>query len=142
MLPGLAEASPGRARRFRPALLTGLRCELGLAGPGHQVVTQLLRRIGVQIGYLQTDRIHRLSGGCIAVICDSGRMGDSISKRRPVFKEGTVVLLSHYLQSSTRGREEGHKARFLELPQPILQSNLEPLLLQLALQRAVNAPPR
>jgi len=135
-LPAVAEASPDTVRRFRPALLAGLRCELRLDDPARRVVTHLLRRIGVRISHPGTGQAQVFSSRCDAVICASERLEDSISKGQPGASRGKVVLLSRHIPAPREIREDRHQTRVLELPQPILQSNLEPLLLQIALYRA------
>jgi hypothetical protein len=136
VLPAVAEAFPDPARRFRPALLKGLRCELRLDNPAHRAVTHLLRRIGARIIHPGADQAPGLASRCDATICDSEHMGDTVPKGLAVSGRGKVVLLSRHIPAPTECRADLPETRVLELSQPILQSNLEPLLLQIALQRA------
>jgi len=141
VLPGIADPAHNTAHRLRPALLAGLECQLGLGQPVSRVVTHCLRRIGVKVSSMGKQKLRQLPGRCDAVICDSRRIGFPLGGLQSAAGSGRPVLLSRYFPSAAMGWEDEHGIRALELPQPILQSNLEPLLLQLALQRAMSDTP-
>jgi hypothetical protein len=141
VLPGIAEPAPDTAHRLRPALLTGLQCQLGLGQPLRRVVTHWLRRIGVQVSFMARQKLGQLPDQCDAVICDSDLIDSSIGGLHAAAGPSRPVLLSRYFPSTAMGWEDEPGIRALELPQPILQSNLAPLMLQLALQRAMNETP-
>ncbi len=138
VLPGIAGPVPGSAPRLRPSLLTCMQGQLALAKPVNRVVAHWLRRIGVQATFSRNHELDPLPSGCDFVICDSNRMSASPRWTQAAAGHGRPVLLSPHLPP---GKKVGgqHEIGMLELPQPILYSNLEPLLLQLALQRAMHA---
>lgn len=136
VLPGIADPARDTAHRLRPALLMGLRCQLALSQPASRVVTHWLRRIGVQVSFMARRKLRQLPDQCDALICDSELIDFSIGGLQSGAGCSRPVLLSRYFPPPAMGPEDAHGMRALELPQPILQSNLEPLMLQLALQRA------
>jgi hypothetical protein len=136
VLPGVAEAGgPVTSGRLRPALLAGLRCQLGLAEPAQRAIWQILRRAGVQPSGLQAGQVRRLPANCDALICHAGRLGQWIRGLPGTGRRHELVLLSPLLQPADPAAGKEQRAGLLALPQPVLQSNLEPLLLQLALRR-------
>ncbi len=136
VLPGIVEPAHDTSHRLHPALLSGLQCQLGLAQPVGLVVTHWLRRIGVQVRFMARQKLRQLPDQCDAVICDSELVDSSIGGLQGAAGFGRPVLLSRYFPSAAMGWEDEPGIHALELPQPILQSNLAPLMLQLALQRA------
>jgi anti-sigma regulatory factor (Ser/Thr protein kinase) len=138
VLPGIADAAPGSVRCLQPALLEGLSCQLGLRWPVNRAVSQWLRRIGVEVGYIGSRELRELPGECDFVICDSGRINASILSLQAAAGHGTPVLLSCHFPHAAGEKGDDHQITMLELPQPILHSNLEPLILQIALLRATN----
>jgi len=137
VLPGLTKPREDKPQRLRPALLAGLRCQLALREPGKRVVTNILQRLGVQVRTMECSWPSPIPPHCDAVICDSSSTEPSGGEIPAAFENGKPVLLSRYVSPAISGDKNGHQTRLVELPQPILRSNLEPLLLHLALQRAM-----
>ena len=137
-LPGIAKSAHGTMHRLRPALLTGLRCQLGLSNPLNRVLTLWLRRMDIQASRIGRHKLQRVPDGCDLVICDPDRVAASVHGVQTGAGHGRpVLLLSRDFLPAANGSGSEHKVRVLELPQPILHSNLEPLMLRLALQRAM-----
>ena len=141
VLPGVVEPAHDTSPCLHPALLSGLQCQLGLGQPVSRVVTHWLRRIGVQVRFMPRQKLGQIPDQCDAVICDSDLIDSSIGGLRVAAGPSRPVLLSRYFPPAAAEWDDGHGIRALELPQPILQSNLAPLMLQLALQRAMNETP-
>jgi hypothetical protein len=141
VLPGIAEPAPDTAYRLCPALLSDLRCQLGLGQPVRRVVMHWLRRIGVRVSFMARQKLGQIPDQCDAVICDSDLIDSSIGGLQAAAGSSRLVLLSRYFSPAAAEWDDGHGIRALALPQPILQSNLEPLMLQLALQKAKNETP-
>ncbi len=125
--------------RQRPALLGTLVCLLGLSGPLRAVVEHLLGRLGIGIVRMPSQHMDRLPEGVQVVICDP------VHARRLRWLPGLhqwcaqAMLLSPDYQVSDSGAPGPPRLACTALPQPVIRSNLEPLLLQVALQRALQA---
>ncbi len=125
--------------RQRPALLGTLLCLLGLSGPLRAVVEHILGRLGIGTVLMPSQRMDRLPDGVQVVICDPGHA------RRLRWLSGwpqwstQAMLLSPDYQAPDGEAEKPPRLVCTALPQPVIRSNLEPLLLQVALQRALQA---
>jgi len=138
VIPGMADTAANKPRRIRPSLLAGLRCRLELGAPFDRVVAEWLRRMGVQVNCVRNHDADQLPGGCDFSIVDSGDIAFPACETQAGQGKGRpVMLLPQFPQLIAGDADNPHQTSVLELPQPILMSNLEPLVLRFALQRAL-----
>ena len=99
------------------------------------VLEQLLLRIGVQVTLNADPRDSRIPAGADVVICDQVLVHEANGRAEGASGQSTLLLLSPSYGSTpvTFAAMQGTAAT--ELPQPVLRSNLEPLLLRVVLQR-------
>ena len=138
VIPGMADTAANTPRRIRPSLLAGLRCRLELGTPFDRVVAEWLRRMGVQVNCFSNHDADQLPGGCDFAISDSGDVALPARETQAGQGKGRpVMLLPQFPQGTAEDTDSPHRSGVLELPQPILMSNLEPLIMRFALQRAL-----
>lgn len=127
VLPGIANAGASRGR-LHPGLLTGLRCRLALGEPASGVLAEWLRRMGVRVTPGPKDGFDARPGNYDFVITEPG----------PVDVAGSRIscgmLISRF---SSTGRDK-HETEVSALPAPLLYSNLQPMILRIALARAMS----
>lgn len=135
VLPDLADPGTEDCGCLQPGLLKDLKCLLAMRPPLAAVLEQLLLRIGVQVTLNDEPRDSRIPAGADVVICDQLLVHEANGRAEGTSGQSTLLLLSPSYGSTpvTFAAMQGTAAT--ELPQPILRSNLEPLLLRAALQR-------
>lgn len=106
-LPGVVSSVPTGPERLYPRLLAGSVCEVSLPSPLNRVVAHALRRMGVVVRF---------------------RERDGAAEAADVQNDVTFRITGNPPRCEAAGLA-------LELPQPILPANLEPLMLRLALLR-------
>ena len=134
-LPDLADSRAEDFGRLQPGLLKDMKCLLAMRPPLAAVLEQLLLRIGVQVTINPEPRDSRIPAGADVVICDQVLLREAKGCAEGASGQNTLLLLSppYVPNPATFAAMQGTVAT--ELPQPILRSNLEPLLLRVALQR-------
>ncbi len=134
-LPDLADPGTGDFGRPQPRLLKDLKCLLAMRPPQAAVLEQLLLRIGVQVTLNPERRDSIIPVGVDVVICDQVLLHKAKDRAEAASGQNTLLLLSpsHGSNPATFAAMQGTAAT--ELLQPVLRSNLEPLLLRVALQR-------
>jgi hypothetical protein len=78
------------------------------------------------------------SGQWDALFCNSARIGEVSRNTHGSGEKSRPLLLWRERAGGLSGSSPESEFKTIELPQPILRSNLEPLLLQLVLQRKCN----
>ena len=143
-LPAGHRVLQGRRKRLKPVLLQGLNCYVGLSQPARRVVIGILRAMGIGMMPSVSGTRSPVFAQCDALICDQPFIG-----RNPYLATGnfpqTLVdadspgpwLISRWGCGMVKDAENPSVPAWVSLPQPVLRSNLEPLLLQLALRRRV-----
>ncbi len=140
-LPGVLTAGSGSSKRLKPALLNNLNCRIGVRGPANRVIACLLERIGVSLADLGEIELNRLPGDVQAVICHADRLQAFGCDRYLNGDPNRLVILSPYIKTEDASRGNPGMPGVKELPQPILTSNLEPLMLRIALvQQMADGP--
>jgi len=134
-IPSLADRGAAAFDRLQPRLLSGMRCLLAVRPPLAAVLEQLLLRIGVQVVVDTEPRGSGTPAGEELMICDPASLGDGLAHIPGAPAGNTVALLSrpHPPDAATDNPARG--VVLTPLPQPILRSNLEPLLMRAALQK-------
>lgn len=134
-LPGIVEPVPAGMDRLRPRVLADLHCQIALSKPLDQVVARLLLRLGVRLSIMSDGETSFFPSKFDALICDPTRVNASMCDLHAFSGGDGPLLLSQLLSSGPINSKAKPKPGVVPLPQPLLQSNLEPLLLQLALLR-------
>ena len=117
-------------------MLKDLKCLLAIRPPQAAVVEQLLLRIGVQVTLNAEPRDTRIPAGTDVVICDQELLHGANGRAQGTSGQSTLLLLAPlYAPNAATFNATQEGAAATELPQPVLRSNLEPLLLRVALQR-------
>ncbi|MSQ97718.1 MAG: hypothetical protein EXR85_00245 [Xanthomonadales bacterium] len=139
-LPDLADPGTEDFGRLQPGLLKDMKCLLAMRPPQAAVVEQLLLRIGVQVTLNAEPRDARIPAGADVVICDQVLLHEANDCAEGASGQSTLLLLSplYAPNAATFDATQGGAAA-TELPQPVLRSNLEPLLLRVALQRKLQS---
>lgn len=132
-LPGVVVRVPSGMDRLRPGVLSDLHCQVALDGPLVKVVTRLLIRLGVRLSIFNDQKTNFFPSQFDALICDPNRVNASACDLHMLSVRDGPLLLSHHLLPDPIRSDAQSKPGVVALPQPVLQSNLEPLLLQLAL---------
>jgi anti-sigma regulatory factor (Ser/Thr protein kinase) len=134
-IPGLADRGAAAFDRLQPRLLSDMRCLLTVRPPLTAVLEQLLLRIGVQVEVETEPRGTATPAGEEIMICDLASLGNDLALVPGAPAGNTVALLSrpHPPNGATENLVQG--LALTQLPQPILRSNLEPLLMRVALQK-------
>ncbi|HLF31085.1 MAG TPA: HAMP domain-containing sensor histidine kinase [Xanthomonadales bacterium] len=134
-LPRIAQAAAAEADQLRPRLLAELKCRLALGDPLNGVVQNLLGRMGVAVDCVEDRMQHTLSGQIDALFCHSARIAEPSWNVQAFGAKSRPLLLWRECVNGVSGPGREREFKAVALPQPILRSNLEPLLLQLILQR-------
>jgi two-component sensor histidine kinase len=134
-IPGLADLGAAAFGRLQPRLLRDVRCLLAVGPPLAAVLEQLLLRIGVQIAGNTEPGDSGTPTGEEIMICDLASLGNGLAPAPGAPAGSSVVLLSRPHAPNPVTDNAVHGAVMTQLPQPILRSNLEPLLMRAALQR-------
>lgn len=134
-LPDLAMPGAGEFDCLRSGLLRDIHCLLAVKPPLAAVLGQLLLRIGVAASITSARCDLRIPVGGVVVIDDSSLLAARQGQQVGASEHNRVMLLSRRYMSSTFNSEDRQELDVTELPQPLLRSNLEPLLLRLALQQ-------
>jgi len=138
MLPGIVDAKTRRSPLLRPALLGGLRSRLALEEPMNRVAAQWLQRMNIQAAAIEMDQIHHVPEDCDFILCDSKRIDASGHGFKAAAALGGGLLLSRFIPPVTvKNTARSRGIQFLALPRPLLHSNLEPLVFQVAMARAL-----
>jgi hypothetical protein len=102
--------------------------------------------MGVQVKAVASGGLVELLGSCDALICDSSFLArneamqsELLSHSVPIDKSPLPQLISGNYSGAMQGKKALRDVSCVDLPQPILRSNLEPLLLRLALQKKFNS---
>jgi hypothetical protein len=143
-------SNPVRYARLQPGLLSKLKCQLRLAEPLLGVFEQMLLRVGVTAMRGNIQYPHSIPEDVDAVICDarsierelnpqSGQLPSGQSQSgNPA--DGRVRVFAHaYPQGCPAAAMAGGNMTVMELAAPYLKSNLEPLLLRIALQKKLSS---
>jgi hypothetical protein len=120
-------------------LLKDLKCLLAMKPPLAAVLEQLLLRIGVQVTLNAEPRDSRIPAGADVVICEQVLLHVTKGHAEGTSGQSTLLLLSPAYAPDPATFDAMQGAAVTELPQPILRSNLEPLLLRVALQRKLQS---
>lgn len=137
-LPGVIGQDPMGKNRLRPGVLSDLHCQVALDGPLAKVVTGLLLRLGVRSSILNDQETNFLPLQFDALICDPTRVSATTNDLPMLSGRDGPLILSRHLSSDPIRSEAPGMPGAVALPQPVLRSNLEPLLLQLALLRKMH----
>jgi anti-sigma regulatory factor (Ser/Thr protein kinase) len=134
-IPGLAVRGAAAFDRVQPRLLSDMRCLLAVRPPLAAVLEQLLLRIGVQVGVDTEPWGSGTPAGEELMICHPASLSDGLAHVPGAPAGNTVALLSrpHPPNAATDNLVQG--LVLTPLPQPVLRSNLEPLLMRVALQK-------
>ena len=115
-------------------MLADLKCGLLLDTPARDVVENVLRRMGIRV----VRTLSKLAGGpgpeVDVVFCEAAR---AMAVDRPGLDlpdPSGLVLLRRTWPQAHGEQGQATSAGVLHLPNPVLRSNLEPLLLGLELQ--------
>jgi len=136
-LPGAAARERVSTDRLRTGLLAGLNCRLALSEPWDRIVANLLHRIGVGVVALEQQLPVALPERVDALICDGAAVSALLANGSSMSRPGGPVLLTHPFSPGSLPAGLQQVPEVLELPQPLLQSNLEPVLLRLSLQKSI-----
>jgi len=146
VLPGVHGTRQRENNRLYPALLSGIACRLALAEPAEGAVGEVLRSMGVQVKAMPSGGLAELLGSCDALICDSSFLAGNEAMRSALFPHSVPIaesplpqLITGNYSGAMQGKKVLQDVSCVDLPQPILRSNLEPLLLRLALQKKFNS---
>jgi len=134
-IPGLADWGAGAFDRLQPRLLRDMRCLLAVRPPRAAVLEQLLLRIGVQVAVTPGPQGSGIPAGMDFMICDPASLINGMAHVQGASAGNTMVLLSRPYSPNPVTGEAVQGVVITQLPQPILRSNLEPLLMRVALQR-------
>jgi signal transduction histidine kinase len=138
-LPDLADPGTEDFGCLQPGLLKDLKCLLAMKPPLAAVLEQLLLRIGVQVTLNAEPRDSRIPAGADVVICEQVLLHVTKGHAEGTSGQSTLLLLSPAYAPDPATFDAMQGAAVTELPQPILRSNLEPLLLRVALQRKLQS---
>ena len=139
VLPGVMAPRAAPIRKLRPHLLTGLRCCLALEEPLKSVMENLLHRLGIEVEFAAEDRYVLLPPGVDAVVCGMQRIDPETLRRCGIDGDSNVLVLSRQFPPGQSRPGDGQETVVRPLPRPVLLSNLEPLMLRLALQGKLHA---
>jgi two-component sensor histidine kinase len=138
-IPGLADRGARAFDRLQPRLLADVRCLLAVGPLRTAVLEQLLLRIGVQVAVIAEPQGSGIPVGVDCMICDPASLINGMAHAQGASAGNAVVLLSRpYAHDPVTGAAV-QGAVVTQLPEPILRSNLEPLLMRVALQRKLQA---
>jgi hypothetical protein len=126
--------------RFQPKLLKSQRCLIALKDPANSVALNLLDRMGIETECARYWQPRDGAASFDAVFCDSVQAVEWGWKMQGGSKSCRPLLLWRERAEDSLTPGESCEFKWLELPQPMLHSNLEPLMLQLALQRKLQQP--
>lgn len=134
-LPRACGSDDAMSSDFQPKLLKSQRCLIVLADPARSVVENALGRMGIDTECTGSWQPCDGATAFDAVLCDSVQAGDWGWKEQGGTKRGRPLLL--WRETEHQPPAPGTSCGFqrIELPRPLLHSSLEPLMLQLALQR-------
>lgn len=139
-LPLVGIESPSSAFRIHPKLLSGQQCLILLRDPMKSVLQNLLGQMAIGTESADTWLPQPGIAGFDGVFCNGMQaieqgwaVGTGQESREP-------LLLWRDTADVRPGSRSGTGFTVAALPQPLLLSNLEPLLLQLALQRKLRKP--
>jgi len=138
-LPGLADPGAGDFGRLQTGLLKDMKCLLSMRPPLAAVLEQLLLRIGVQVTVNPEPWDKGIPAGVDVVICDQVLLNGVNGCAESTTGQNTLLLLSPAHVPNPVTFDARQAAAVTQLPQPILRSNLEPLLLRAALQRKLQS---
>ncbi len=138
-LPGLAVRGAREFERLQAGLLKGINCLLAVRPPLAAVLEQLLLRMGAPARAGSTPRAMGIPAGVDAVIVDSSLLTGREHQVAGRSNQSRIVLLSRRYMPDTLDIKARQEFDVIELPQPVLRSNLEPHLLRLALQKKLHA---
>jgi hypothetical protein len=134
-IPGLADPGATAFDRLQPRLLGDMRCLLSVRPPLAAVLEELLLRMGVQVALNSDLPGSGVPAGADFMICNPASLGNEWSDLAGASAGSALALLSHP-HTPNPATDNAVQGRVLTpLPQPILRSNLEPLLMRVALQK-------
>jgi len=123
---------------LRPALLGGLRSRLALEEPMNRVALNWLKRMQIQAAPIEMEQIHHVPEDCDFILCDSKRIDASAHGLKTAAAFDGGLLLTRFIPPDTLKKPaRSQDVLFRVLPRPLLHSNLEPLVFQVAMTRAL-----
>jgi len=136
MLPGISCHPEKPEARLRPALLRRFSCRIALPSPVNRVVGDLLRAAGVHVEHLKAGEALEQVPDCGALICEPGRIEQRGFRPLPGIKRcenQQLVLVTRIQSRQLLSKTDKPGFCCADVPQPVLRSNLEPMLMRIAL---------
>lgn len=140
-LPDLADPRTLDFACLQTGLLKDMKCLLAMRPPQAAILEQLLLRIGVQVTLNAEPRNTRIPPGTDVVICDQELLHGANGRAQGTSGQSTsgqstlLLLAPPYAPNAASFNATQGRTAATELPQPVLRSSLEPLLLRVALQQ-------